>query len=80
MGFAGFAGFAAVTDWVVKYFSPTTTSKPNTVTDALRGASVVTSTDKMPLMLQCDGHSVTIVGYEVLKSGAVNLLVFNPAS
>jgi signal recognition particle GTPase len=72
------AGFAAITDWVVKYFAPSTPS-PKTVTVGLHGVSVVTSTGKMPLVLQCSGHSVTIVGYEVLKSGAVKLLIFDPA-
>jgi hypothetical protein len=35
-------------------------------------------TDKMPLILQHNGHSRTIVGYEVSKSGAVTLLAFDP--
>ena len=49
------------------------------VNDALRGASPVIVTDRMPLILQHDGHSRTIVGYEKLKNGTTNLLCFDPA-
>jgi hypothetical protein len=66
-----------VTDWVVEYFSPSTIK--TSIDDALRGASPVVCTDKMPLILQHDGHSRTIVGYEVSQKGVVNLLCFDPA-
>jgi hypothetical protein len=68
-------------DWVKNYFSPSG-EKPSTgrtISDALMGASPVTCTDKMPLILQHKGHSVTIVGYEVMKNGTTNLLVFDPS-
>lgn len=50
-----------------------------TVGEALRGASPVIVTDRMPLVLQHQGHSRTIVGFEKLKSGSVNLLCFDPS-
>lgn len=71
-----------VTDWVVQYFSPSATANANaniSIDDALRGASPVICTDKMPLILQHNGHSQTIVGYEVSRSGAINLLTFDPS-
>jgi len=39
----------------------------------------VITTGKMPLILQHQGHSRTIIGYEVQKSGAINLLLFDPS-
>ncbi|KAG2366844.1 peptidase family C78-domain-containing protein [Suillus spraguei] len=54
-------------------------SKQGTVTDILRGASPVITTDKMPLVLQFNGHSQTIVGYEISRNGDANLLVFDPS-
>jgi zinc finger-containing ubiquitin peptidase 1 len=38
----------------------------------------VVMTGKPPLYFQHAGHSMTIVGLEVKKSGAVNLVVFDP--
>lgn len=72
-------GVKAVTDWVVQYFSPSMCGKIKTIDDALRGASPVMCTNKMPLILQHNGHSRTIVGYEVSQNGVVNLLCFDPA-
>lgn len=73
-------GVKAVTDWVVEYFSPSISNKIKiSIDDALRGASPVTCTDKMPLILQHNGHSRTIVGYEVSQKGVVNLLCFDSA-
>jgi len=73
-------GVKAVTDWVVEYFSPSMRGKIKTSIDnALRGASPVMCTDKMPLILQHNGHSRTIVGYEVSQTGVVNLLCFDSA-
>jgi hypothetical protein len=76
-------GAEVITDWVVSYFSPPASPGHHNpllnVHDALRGASPVTTTDRMPLILQHNGHSSTIVGYEVSKTGAVNLLKFDPA-
>jgi hypothetical protein len=65
-------------DWVVRYFSPSP-SQQQTLNDRLCGVSAVTMTDRMPLILQHDGHSRTIVGYEVGRTGAVNLIVFDPS-
>lgn len=36
-------------------------------------------TDKMPIILQHQGHSRTVIGFERLKSGTVNLLVLDPS-
>jgi len=79
-----------VTKWIVDYFDPVDsstgkqfvsalTSEKKTVGDALRGASPVKVTDRMPLILQHQGHSRTIVGYEIAKNGTINLLTFDPA-
>lgn len=65
-------------DWVVKYFTPTADKNQQTVTDALRGAQAVTVTERMPIILQHQGHSRTIIGYEATKSG-INLLLFDPS-
>ena len=35
-------------------------------------------TNKAPLYFQHEGHSMTIVGIEVRRSGAINLVVFDP--
>ncbi|KAI6019648.1 peptidase family C78-domain-containing protein [Pisolithus orientalis] len=53
-----------LTHWVVEYFSGPV-KKQGTINDVLRGASPVITTEKMPIILQYKGHSVTIVGYEV---------------
>ena len=81
----------AVLAWVENYFS---SSYPNgksmgtpspkrqvqtTIGEALRGATPIVVTDRMPIILQHDGHSRTIVGYERLKNGSVNLLCFDPS-
>lgn len=71
-------GIQVMIDWIVQYFSPPN-SKQGTVTDVLRGASPVIATDKMPLVLQFNGHSQTIIGYEISKNGNTNLLVFDPS-
>ncbi|KAI0928869.1 hypothetical protein AcV5_006299 [Taiwanofungus camphoratus] len=68
-------------EWVVRYFSAGHSHPQHTTVDeALRGAHPVIVTDKMPLVLQHKGHSRTIVGYEQTRSGAVNLLQFDPSS
>ncbi|KAG0706334.1 peptidase family C78-domain-containing protein [Suillus ampliporus] len=73
-------GIQVLIDWIVHYFSPPNPIKQSTVTDALRGASPVIATDKMPLVLQFSGHSQTVVGYEISKNGDTNLLIFDPSS
>lgn len=73
-------GFKVVTDWIIDYFSPKSTpNKSASVNEALRGASPIVVTDRMPLILQHNGHSRTIVGYEVSNKGHVRLLTFDPA-
>ncbi|KAL4074661.1 peptidase family C78-domain-containing protein [Scleroderma yunnanense] len=71
-------GPRALTDWVVQYFSDPA-RKQGSVHDVLRNASPVVATDKMPVILQYRGHSVTIIGFEVARSGEINLLVFDPS-
>ncbi|EIM90228.1 DUF1671-domain-containing protein [Stereum hirsutum FP-91666 SS1] len=66
-------------NWVKEYFSPTQRHRAVTVHDALHQAEAVTVTDLMPLLLQHQGHSRTIVGYEITKTGTTNLLLFDPA-
>ncbi len=70
------AGSEVVINWIVEYFSPQETSK-----DAFESikASPVITTEKMPLILQHDGHSRTIVGYEIDKNGTTSLLTFDPS-
>jgi len=70
-------GVEVLIDWVVEYFSPT--RKGATIHEVLREASPIADTDRMPLILQDHRHSRTIVGYEVLRDGTVNLLMFDPA-
>jgi len=74
-------GVDVVVDWIVDYFSPKLSIiKSTNVHDALRGASPIVVTDRMPLILQHDGHSRTIVGYEVAKNKKVTLLMFDPST
>ncbi|KAH0584076.1 Zinc finger with UFM1-specific peptidase domain protein [Termitomyces sp. J132] len=73
-------GVDIVKDWIVDYFSPkSNSSKPANINDALRGASPIVVTDRMPIILQHQGHSRTIVGYEVTKTGKIKLLMFDPS-
>lgn len=69
-------GFDTVVDWVVNYF---TEKLEGDIHKILRDASPVVATKKMPIIMQYDGHSVTIVGYELAKNGKYNLLVFDPS-
>ena len=74
-----FIGIDLVIKWVVDYFTPKQTiDKPTNVLESLTN-SPVTITDKMPLILQHDGHSRTIIGYEIDGRGVTNLLTFDPA-
>jgi hypothetical protein len=69
-------GFDTLTEWVVNYF----TEKPaGDVNKVLCNTSPVVATAKMPVIMQYDGHSMTIVGYELAKNGKYNLLVFDPS-
>ncbi|KZV60905.1 DUF1671-domain-containing protein [Peniophora sp. CONT] len=64
-------------DWIREYFDP---AQPGTSANPWKGARAVIPSDKMPLVLQHDGHSRTVVGYEITKNGQTNLLVFDPAT
>jgi len=64
----------------MNYFSPIIPDKrPTNAFNALKGASPVMCTDRMPLILQHAGHSRTVVGFEVNKKGCPNLLIFDPS-
>ncbi|KJA18602.1 hypothetical protein HYPSUDRAFT_144808 [Hypholoma sublateritium FD-334 SS-4] len=72
-------GTDALIDWVVEYFTPKgSQEKATNAFDSLKVSSIM-STNKMPLILQHAGHSRTVVGYEIDKKGATNLLIFDPA-
>lgn len=43
------------------------------------GSPVRIAEEKMPLYLQHSGHSRTIVGVEVTRSGQMNLVLFDPS-
>ncbi|KAI0048215.1 DUF1671-domain-containing protein [Auriscalpium vulgare] len=66
-------------DWIKNYFSPPKDSKHSNAQDAWRGLSPVIVTDRMPIILQHQGHSRTVVGYEITKTGSMNLLMFDPS-
>ncbi|KAI7882091.1 peptidase family C78-domain-containing protein [Mucor mucedo] len=55
-------------DWIQSYFTPAQTTEQTNVY----------ITDRPPLYLQHQGHSRTVVGIEVLKSGKRNLILFDP--
>ncbi|KAJ3132373.1 hypothetical protein HK100_005389 [Physocladia obscura] len=48
-------------------------------TDYIAG-NFIHDTEKMPLYFQYQGHSLTIIGIEILKSGLRNLLVLDPGT
>ncbi|KAI0029727.1 peptidase family C78-domain-containing protein, partial [Vararia minispora EC-137] len=66
-------------DWVREYFSPSDQHKHSSVHDAWKNASAVTQTERPPLILQHNGHSRTIVGYEIDRKGQMVLLAFDPS-
>ncbi|KIM32150.1 hypothetical protein M408DRAFT_326807 [Serendipita vermifera MAFF 305830] len=68
----------ALTRWVSNYFFPPTPTAGN-INSTLNGAVPIIQTNKMPLILQHQGHSRTIVGIEINRTGAPNLLVYDPA-
>ncbi|OBZ86262.1 Zinc finger with UFM1-specific peptidase domain protein, partial [Choanephora cucurbitarum] len=55
-------------DWIQSYFSA----------DIRSGHQTVYITDRPPLYLQHQGHSRTVIGIELLKSGKRNLIMFDP--
>ncbi|KAF5373126.1 hypothetical protein D9758_001699 [Tetrapyrgos nigripes] len=75
-------GIAPLTDWIVQYFDgyrKASTSGATNINNALTGASPVRCTSLMPIIVQNNGHSRTVVGYELTKNSTVNLLVFDPS-
>ena len=74
-------GVQPLTGWTVNYFTPqpASSSSSKNAFDALKGSNAVVSTEKMPFILQHEGHSRLIVGYEIDKLGKVNLLTFDCA-
>jgi hypothetical protein len=74
------AGLQILINWVVEYFSveETTDTNPKNAFECMKIPQVII-TEKMPIILQHNGHSRTIIGYEVDKNGVSNLLTFDPA-
>ncbi|EIW60199.1 uncharacterized protein TRAVEDRAFT_164804 [Trametes versicolor FP-101664 SS1] len=73
-------GVDPLLQWIYNYFSGGDPQpKSTTVGEALRGARPVIVTDKLPIVLQYQGHSRTIVGCERAKNGSINLLEFDPS-
>ncbi|KAF9820156.1 hypothetical protein IEO21_01589 [Rhodonia placenta] len=72
------SGVQPLLDWVLRHFSAGYSS-PRTLNEALQSTNSVAITGKMPLILQHNGHSRTIVGCERCVDGTINLLVFDPA-
>ena len=73
-------GVEPLLNWILNYFSGGEPRPKNTtVSEALRAARPVVVTDKLPIVLQHEGHSRTIVGCEQVKGGALNLLTFDPS-
>jgi len=66
-------------DWVKQYFDTQTEDHPTSVQERWRAATPVVISDRMPLILQHQGHSRTIIGYEIAKDGSTTLLTFDPA-
>ncbi|KAL1730260.1 peptidase family C78-domain-containing protein [Schizophyllum commune] len=58
--------------WIMQYFDPPNQPipAPTDVNTALMNSSPIVSTDKMPIILQYNGHSQTIVGYEQMRDGS----------
>ncbi|KAL1687316.1 peptidase family C78-domain-containing protein [Schizophyllum commune] len=58
--------------WIKQYFDPPNSPipAPTDVNTALMNSSPIVSTDKMPIILQYNGHSQTIVGYEQMRDGS----------
>ena len=67
-------------DWIVDYFSVKETADTNqkNAFDIMKKPQI-TITEKMPIILQHDRHSRTIIGYEIDKNGALHLLTFDPS-
>ncbi|KAF9532353.1 peptidase family C78-domain-containing protein [Crepidotus variabilis] len=71
-------GPEAVIKWVVEYFTPKDANQnSNNAFQRMRMPTVQT-TEKIPIILQHNGHSRTIVGYDVDSRGLTSLLTFDP--
>jgi len=68
-----------VQKWVLDYFNPPESRPRGNAFDTLHGANPVVVTERPPLVLQHAGHSRTIIGVEVNRQGAINLLLFDPS-
>ncbi|ORX40679.1 peptidase family C78-domain-containing protein [Kockovaella imperatae] len=81
----------ALQQWVRKYFTEEDQASGGghsdqsaydqimrTSQNGLGRGSPVRLTSKLPLILQHSGHSRTIVGYEEISQGNINLLLFDP--
>ena len=66
-------------DWIRRYFDADSRDHQASPQEGWRGATPVVVTDHMPLILQYQGHSRTIVGYEITREGATKLLAFDPS-
>lgn len=86
----GKGAHAGLTQWVKNYFdlppsspssSPSQTTRKRSIDDVLLSSNgtPVRQTTKLPIYLQHQGHSRTVVGVEVRADGEVWLLVFDPA-
>ncbi|KAG9226060.1 hypothetical protein CCMSSC00406_0008722 [Pleurotus cornucopiae] len=78
------SGVQPLIDWIVAYFSSSSLSqmKDFNARKYIKGVpqgEAIRITERMPIILQHQGHSRTIVGYEVTKKGEVNLLTFDPS-
>ncbi|KAG9050079.1 hypothetical protein FS837_007832 [Tulasnella sp. UAMH 9824] len=76
----------ALIHWVVEYFSSSTSpslapppSANQSSSSEDRHSSHVIMSNHMPIILQHNGHSRTIVGYEMTRYDVTNLLIFDPA-
>jgi hypothetical protein len=67
-------------DWIKRYFDAHTQDQSISVQERWRAATPVVISDRMPLILQNQGHSRTIVGYEIAKDGSTILLAFDPST
>ena len=67
-------------NWIRCYFDGDTQGQSTSAQERWRGATPVVISTRMPLILQHQGHSRTIVGYEIAKYGGTILLAFDPST
>ncbi|KAJ3984194.1 peptidase family C78-domain-containing protein [Lentinula detonsa] len=73
-------GLTPLTNWIVRYFNKySQRNSGSTINAALLGASPVQCARCMPLIVQDNKHSRMVIGYELTRTGAVSLLVFDPS-